>query len=98
LDDTLNFLPCGSRDEAEALLELLGSDVATEFFSAFIFWDEKRPVKVDLLNRLSLEKLAEELGTCVAPPNTGRTCGEAAYVDSGALTRAGKSQMCLWGQ
>jgi hypothetical protein len=63
LDDTCYFIPCRSEQEACYIAELLNSNVAKEFFSAFIFWDEKRPITVDILKRLDLLALARELGT-----------------------------------
>lgn len=62
LDDTCYFIACKSEREASFICELLNSDIAKEFFSAFIFWDEKRPITVRLLKRLDLLNLARELG------------------------------------
>jgi hypothetical protein len=56
-DDTIYFLACQSRQEAELLASLLNSAPAREFYSAFIFWDSKRPITVDVLRRLDLRKL-----------------------------------------
>jgi len=61
LDDTCYFLACEGAEEAEYLASLLNSQTAKEFFSAFVFWDAKRPVTVDLLRRLDLLALAKEL-------------------------------------
>jgi hypothetical protein len=61
-DDTCYFVACGSRAEAELVAALLSSDIAREFFAAFVFWDAKRPITVDLLRRLDLRRLADELG------------------------------------
>jgi len=61
-DDTVYFLACPSRREAERLARLLNSDPAREFYSAAIFWDAKRPVTIDVLKRLDLQKLAEHCG------------------------------------
>jgi len=61
VDDTCNFIPCYSDDEANLLLELLNSLEAKDFFNSVIFWDSKRPVTTELLNRLSLSKLAVTL-------------------------------------
>jgi hypothetical protein len=61
-DDTCYFVACGSRAEAELVAALLSSDIAREFFTAFVFWDAKRPITVDLLRRLDLRRLADELG------------------------------------
>lgn len=62
LDDATYFLSCASEAEAAFLAELLNSAPATAFFGAFIFWDAKRPITVDLLQRLDLKRLAHELG------------------------------------
>ena len=62
LDDTCYFLPCTTRSGAELLAELLNSDIAREFFEAFIFWRDKRPITAKLLRRLNLALLAYELG------------------------------------
>jgi hypothetical protein len=62
LDDTGNFIPCATREEAEFLAGLLNSPAAAEFFSAVIFWDAKRPVTVEILRKLDLLKLAEVFG------------------------------------
>jgi methylase of polypeptide subunit release factors len=61
LDDTCYFLPCQTKEEAETLGKMLNSPVASAFFNAFVFWDAKRPITVDLLRKLSLTALAKEL-------------------------------------
>ena len=62
LDDTCYFLPCHSQEDADVLAELLNSDAAKGFFSAFIFWDEKRPITSSLLSSIDLSVLAKEAG------------------------------------
>lgn len=62
LDDTVNFIPCESRAEAEWIATLLNSPSATEFLNAFVFWDAKRPITVDVLRKLDLDLLAEANG------------------------------------
>ena len=62
LDDTCYFIPCQSEEEANRLAGLLNSEVASEFFRSFIFWDAKRPITASILGRLSLVALARELG------------------------------------
>ncbi len=62
LDDTVNFLACHSKREAELLASLLNSEPAREFLSAFVFWDSKRPITVDVLRRLDVRKLAGHFG------------------------------------
>jgi hypothetical protein len=61
-DDTVYFLPCGSGEEAAFLESLLSSEPAQAFLGSMIHWDEKRPVTVELLRRLSIKKLAAILG------------------------------------
>lgn len=62
LDDTSYFLPCPSAEAAEFLATLLNSSLAANYFQAQIFWDSKRPITAEILRRLDLCKLAEELG------------------------------------
>lgn len=62
LDDTCYFIPCQTEDEALTLCEILNSDTAREFYSAFVFWDAKRPVTSGILNRLNILALARVLG------------------------------------
>lgn len=61
-DDTCYFFPCKSGREQDSLYELLMSTPAREFFSAFIFWDSKRPITAQILNLLDLGVLARVLG------------------------------------
>jgi hypothetical protein len=62
LDDTCYFFPCRSQEECNLLYELVTSEPAREFLSAFIFWDAKRPITAQLLNLLDLRALARVLG------------------------------------
>lgn len=61
-DDTCYFLSCRSKEEASLLYEILSSQAAEEFFSAYIWWDSKRPITLEILNMLSLVKLADFYG------------------------------------
>lgn len=63
LDDTSYFVPCSTEHEAEFVVSLLNSTIAKGFFEAFLFWDAKRPITVDLLDRIDLLALARELRT-----------------------------------
>lgn len=58
LDDTCYFFPCQSENECNLLYELVQSEPAQEFWSAFIFWDTKRPITANILNLLDLSALA----------------------------------------
>ena len=51
-----------SPAEAELLAGLLNSEPAAEFLSAFVFWDSKRPITVDVLRRLDVRRLAGHFG------------------------------------
>jgi hypothetical protein len=77
-DDTCYFVACGSRAEAELVAALLSSDIAREFFAAFVFWDAKRPITVDLLRRLDLRRLADELGRSAELAGLGVRMADAA--------------------
>jgi hypothetical protein len=68
VDDTSYFLPCESEGEAKCLVDLLNSHPARDFFSAFVFWDAKRPITIDLLRRLNLSALAQDRGGVVDMP------------------------------
>ena len=59
LDDTAYFIPCRTSEEAESLAGALNSKPAGEFFRGYIFWDSKRPITADLLNRLDLKALED---------------------------------------
>ena len=63
LDDTCYFLPCQTQKEATAIAEMLNSEIAQEFYSAFVFPGSKRPITADLLRRLDLLALSQELNT-----------------------------------
>ena len=61
LDDTCYFIPCSSENEASFLCELLNSDVCQRFLRSLVFFDAKRPVTIDVLNRIDLKKVAERV-------------------------------------
>lgn len=60
-DDTVNFLSFDTEKEARFIYTLLTSHPALECLDAMIFWDNKRPITIDILQRLSLKELAKEL-------------------------------------
>lgn len=61
LDDTVNFLRVKSESEADFLIDILNSKVAQEFLESLIFWENKRPITVDVLRRLNIGLLASVL-------------------------------------
>ncbi len=62
VDDASYFLSCETEEEARFVADLLNSAPAREFYSAYVFWDAKRPITIELLRRLDLRALAGELG------------------------------------
>ena len=60
-DDTVYFLAFNDEKAAYQAFVMLNSTLATDFYSSLIFWDEKRPVKTSILNRLNLSAVAERL-------------------------------------
>lgn len=62
-DDTINFIAMDSPGESHRLADLLNSDAANDFYSSFIFWDSKRPITVQLLRSLDIDRLSAESGT-----------------------------------
>jgi len=60
-DDTVNFLSFETEAEAKFIFGLLTSNPSLEFLDSMIFWDEKRPITIDILKRLSLKAVAREL-------------------------------------
>lgn len=62
LDDTSYLFACGSQEDRDLLIELVNSDIASEFWHARVFWDSKRPITASILNSLDLGMLANDLG------------------------------------
>ncbi|MDY6781046.1 MAG: SAM-dependent methyltransferase [Cyanobacteriota bacterium] len=58
-DDTVYFISFDNEKLARTTFESLLSQPAIAFYSSLIFWDEKRPIKTGILNRLNLERLRE---------------------------------------
>ena len=61
LDDTCYFIPCESEEEACFICHLLNSDVCQMFIRSLVFFDSKRPITIDTLNRIDLKRVAENL-------------------------------------
>ena len=61
LDDTVYFLSCKTREEAIFLSEILKSSIVCDFFESMIFWDNKRPITIELLKKLNLRKLSQAM-------------------------------------
>ena len=61
-DDTVNFISFENEEEAKFVFSLITSNPSLEFLDSMIFWDEKRPITIDILRRLSFKAVAKELG------------------------------------
>ncbi|MBP88868.1 MAG: hypothetical protein CMJ64_19505 [Planctomycetaceae bacterium] len=59
-DDTCYFLPCANRSEAKRIASTLNDESAQQALSSLIFWDAKRPITAELLNRLDFEALGKD--------------------------------------
>ena len=57
LDDTCYFISCGVENEARKICDLLNSTIGREFFEGYVFWDAKRPITVEILQKLNIAKL-----------------------------------------
>lgn len=57
LDDTCYFIPFKTENEARKICDLLNSETGREFFESYIFWDAKRPITVEILQKLDIAKL-----------------------------------------
>jgi hypothetical protein len=55
-DDTVYFLSFTTEQEADRIFSVLSSPLAKDFYSALIFWDEKRPIKSSVLNSFNLQR------------------------------------------
>jgi hypothetical protein len=87
-DDTVNFLSFETEEEAKFIFELITSTPAIEFLESMIFWDEKRPVTIDILKRLSLKAVARELGIL----ETYLQWGEAVQIASDGQLELGLAE------
>ena len=68
-DDTCYLLPFQNEEEARVVADILNSAPCLQFISSLLFDDSKRPITVDLLERLNLHALAEEAGLADAWAN-----------------------------
>ncbi len=61
-DDTCYFVPFQDEHEARVVSEILNSEECKEFLTSLTFTDSKRPITVELLQRLNIRALAEDAG------------------------------------
>ncbi len=61
-DDTCYFVPFENKREASVVAAILNSQPCREFLASLTFTDSKRPITVELLQRLNIRAIAEEAG------------------------------------
>jgi hypothetical protein len=61
-DDTCYFVPFADESEARVVAEILNSRECAEFLESLTFTDSKRPITVELLQRLNICTLAADAG------------------------------------
>jgi len=61
-DDTCYFLPFEDKQEARVVAEILNSRECLDFLASLAFTDSKRPITVELLQRMNIRALAEDAG------------------------------------
>jgi hypothetical protein len=61
-DDTCYFVPFQTEREASVVAKVLNSEECREFLASLTFEDAKRPITVELLQRLNFRALAEDCG------------------------------------
>lgn len=61
-DDTCYFIPFEDEHEARVVAEIMNSEECKEFLTSLTFTDSKRPITVELLQRLNIRALAEDCG------------------------------------
>ena len=62
LDDTCYYLPFDDEAHARLVADVLNSPPCQRFLESLLFTDAKRPVTVELLQRLNLDAIAKEAG------------------------------------
>ncbi len=61
-DDTCYYLAFAGQEEAEVVADILNSPACRQFLTALIFPGTKRPLTVELLQRLNIKAIAQEAG------------------------------------
>ena len=62
LDDTCNYLSFEDEDSARLVAGVLNSAPCQQFLQSLIFSGSKRPITIELLQRLNLNAIAEKAG------------------------------------
>lgn len=53
-DDTVSFISFDTQEKAKEIFSFLQTQESHDFLDAMIFWDNKRPITIDILKRLCL--------------------------------------------
>ena len=61
-DDASYYLSFDHEEDARLIADILNSTICQRFLSSLVFPDSKRPITVDLLQRLNLASIAQEGG------------------------------------
>lgn len=60
-DDTVYFLSCSKQEEAELICDILNSDDVRYALESVIFWEDKRPITIEVLNKVNITLFSELL-------------------------------------
>jgi len=66
-DDTVYVAACETDAEAMSLFKALQTPTSVSYFKAFVFWDAKRPITAEILNRLDVGQLGAERPSSFGP-------------------------------
>lgn len=61
-DDTCYHFSCECEADARLIASLLNAECSRELLGALIFWDAKRPITTEVLQRIDLRRVAMRLG------------------------------------
>lgn len=61
-DDTCYHLSFDTQESAHLAAEMLNAACSRALLAALVFWDSKRPITIDTLQRVDLRKVARRLG------------------------------------
>ena len=59
MDDTCYLLSFDKKEEMNFVYDMLNSKICKDFISSLVFLDNKRPITVSLLNRISIKEVAK---------------------------------------
>lgn len=77
-DDTCYHLWCDFEEDARLLSSILNSRRVQELLGALVFWDAKRPITTEMLQRLDLRRIAADLDLASAFERLGSRARESS--------------------